>query len=73
MARARGLTAEEEADEFKRFIHPRGLAGVVGDDSRQALAEDALPTEAITAAGAAGAQVEADGHACHRRSATERV
>jgi hypothetical protein len=62
VARA-GLAAEQQADEPQCVVEPHGLAAVTGDDPREALAEDALGTEAVAAAEAAGAQFQLDGHA----------
>ena len=55
-----GLAAEEQAEEFERFIHPHRLTAVGRDDAREALAEDALRTQAVVTAKAAGAEFEAD-------------
>jgi hypothetical protein len=55
-----GLTAEQKADEFQRFIHAHGLAPVVSDNTRQALAEDTLDAQVVLAAKAARAQEQAD-------------
>jgi hypothetical protein len=55
--------AEQQPDQCQRLVHPHGLTTIVSDHAREALTEDALRTQAVLAAEAAGAQMESDGNA----------